>query len=210
MSNYCLDRQRKRFTLIAFLILGLGVIWFFSPGLPVLWGPWASAKEKAAGRALFEHEWQPNDPLAGGDGLGPVFNARSCVACHFQGGVGGGGPGNHNVTTFEVHPTRSQPNLRAGVVHAFATEPSYRESQAQVRGLFPIVKGSTQVIQGCSTVIPDFDPLHTDSVNTTALFGAGWIDRISEKAIKHNLTKQMVSNTARELKLDFNTIGAGR
>ena len=26
-----------------------------------------------------------------GDGIGPVFNAKSCVACHFQGGVGGAG-----------------------------------------------------------------------------------------------------------------------
>ena len=42
---------------------------------------------------MFEREWQPNDPLAHGDGLGPVFNAKSCAACHFQGGVGGGGWG---------------------------------------------------------------------------------------------------------------------
>jgi len=62
-------------------------LWVWSPGLPVLWGPSASAKDIAAGRELFEHEWTPNDPLAAGDGLGPVFNDRSCVACHFQGGV---------------------------------------------------------------------------------------------------------------------------
>src|SRR6266851_4879420 len=36
-----------------------------------------------AGQTLFLHEWTPRDPLAaGGDGLGPVFNATSCVACH--------------------------------------------------------------------------------------------------------------------------------
>ena len=41
-----------------------------------------------AGARLFEHRWTKNDPLAsGGDGLGPVFNANSCVACHFQGGT---------------------------------------------------------------------------------------------------------------------------
>ena len=46
----------------------------------------------AKGHELFEHVWTPNDPLAGtGDGLGPVFNASSCLACHRQGGIGGSG-----------------------------------------------------------------------------------------------------------------------
>ena len=50
-------------------------------------------EQVTAGRALFEHEWVPHDPLAPeGDGLGPVFNAASCVACHHQSGPGGGGP----------------------------------------------------------------------------------------------------------------------
>src|SRR5438445_2952874 len=57
------------------------------------------------GRALFEHEWKPNDPLAnGGDGLGPVFNAKSCVACHMQNGTGGSGGVAQNVTTFALRP----------------------------------------------------------------------------------------------------------
>jgi CxxC motif-containing protein (DUF1111 family) len=32
-----------------------------------------------------------------GDGLGPLFNAESCVACHVQGGTGGAGPNEVNV-----------------------------------------------------------------------------------------------------------------
>ena len=32
--------------------------------------------EAAAGKKLFMHEWTVNDPLSGGDGLGPVFNAK--------------------------------------------------------------------------------------------------------------------------------------
>ncbi len=37
----------------------------------------------AQGRALFEREWQPSDSRThGGDGLGPVYNDTSCVACH--------------------------------------------------------------------------------------------------------------------------------
>src|SRR5436305_11964775 len=70
-----------------------------------------------AGEELFKHEWKPNDPLcAGGDGLGPVFNASSCVACHNQGGPGGAGGVAHNVTMFTVRDPGQPP--REGVVHA--------------------------------------------------------------------------------------------
>jgi CxxC motif-containing protein (DUF1111 family) len=37
-----------------------------------------------------------------GDGLGPVYNERSCSACHNQGGIGGGGPGDKNVDVLSV------------------------------------------------------------------------------------------------------------
>lgn len=52
----------------------------------------------AIGRALFVRTWTAWDPRAapGGDGLGPMFNASSCVACHNQGAVGGGGPKEKN------------------------------------------------------------------------------------------------------------------
>jgi len=39
------------------------------------------------GRDLFERVWEP-DKTGDGDGLGPLFNERSCVACHLLGGVG--------------------------------------------------------------------------------------------------------------------------
>ena len=48
------------------------------------------------GRQLFQRQWSPRLPSLGGDGLGPLFNARSCVACHHQGGVGGGGDSRFN------------------------------------------------------------------------------------------------------------------
>src|SRR3954454_4457536 len=51
-----------------------------------------SAEAVAAGSMLFRHEWTERDSLAAGDGLGPVFNARSCVECHNQSGPGGSGP----------------------------------------------------------------------------------------------------------------------
>ena len=54
--------------------------------------------EKISGAELFAREWLPNDPRShGGDGLGPVFNDSSCIACHNQAGAGGGGPKSKNV-----------------------------------------------------------------------------------------------------------------
>jgi CxxC motif-containing protein (DUF1111 family) len=50
------------------------------------------------GRDLFAREWKPDDPRChGGDGLGPVYNETSCVACHGQGSPGGAGPVGMNV-----------------------------------------------------------------------------------------------------------------
>ncbi len=39
--------------------------------------------EMKRGEILFTKEWVPHDPLShAGDGLGPVYNDTSCVACH--------------------------------------------------------------------------------------------------------------------------------
>jgi len=51
------------------------------------------------GAELFSREWVVDDERsAHGDGLGPLYNAPSCVACHNQGGTGGGGGTEANVT----------------------------------------------------------------------------------------------------------------
>lgn len=58
-----------------------------SPPVPL---PWLNAEEKArfeAGRELFEFRFTPRD------GLGPVFNGRTCEACHHTPSIGGHGPG---------------------------------------------------------------------------------------------------------------------
>src|SRR3954469_13809266 len=94
------ERSRVRPAHWVVLALALAPVW-----KAVEWarrpGPKAvTAQAVAAGRELFAHEWAPKDPLTRGDGLGPVFNARSCVECHSQGGAGGGGPVSKNVTVF--------------------------------------------------------------------------------------------------------------
>jgi CxxC motif-containing protein (DUF1111 family) len=56
--------------------------------------------EDAAGRGreLFERSWVKDDPRGhGGDGLGPVFNGRSCVDCHNLGGPGGAGAADRDI-----------------------------------------------------------------------------------------------------------------
>ena len=58
------------------------------------------------GAELFMKEWTPGEPSThGGDGLGPVYNDTSCVACHNLGGVGGAGPKNKNVQLISASVT---------------------------------------------------------------------------------------------------------
>jgi CxxC motif-containing protein (DUF1111 family) len=157
------------------------VAWLRSPR-PQTFGP-AMAEE---GEKLFKHEWTPHDPLAnGGDGLGPVYNATSCVACHSRGGVGGSGGLDNNVTTFTVQ--RGPGPARQGVVHAHAVGP-YQETLSQVDPDLParshprvdqlvLVAGSSKgrihMPQG----------VHVSQRNTPALFGANLIDAIPDREI---------------------------
>ncbi len=210
MRKLPLHQQRKWFALGLAVVLGLGLAWTFSPGLPVMFGPYASASTKQAGYELFMHEWQPNDPLAHGDGLGPVFNDKSCVACHNQGGVGGGGDNSHNVSTFTVLANSRDGEFHEGTIHANASDPRFTESFELVRNRFPVIKGGTRVEGHCSYMVADVDPLQHGSVQSTALFGAGWIDRISPKAISSNRRGNLISGALREMKLEFDTIPAGR
>ncbi|WP_435017283.1 di-heme oxidoredictase family protein [Tundrisphaera sp. TA3] len=198
--------------------LGLGLTaavaglltWVASPGLPIWWAPRASASAKAAGLALFEHEWTPHDPLAKGDGLGPVFNGRSCVACHFQGGVGGGGNNKQNVRSFMALPTKDRPDLSGGLIHAFAVENKFLEGDKKLRKMFPIIPGSVTVSGDCRVFTRDFDPLRTESVNSTALFGAGWIDRLSGKTIYQHGLRKAVAKVGREVTGEFGGVLPGR
>lgn len=54
------------------------------------------------GRALFEREWQSRNPNLGNDGLGPLHNAKSCAACHHQGGLGGSGDARFNAKSIGI------------------------------------------------------------------------------------------------------------
>jgi len=165
---------------------------------------WRSAKPQPtdpgmaqAGEVLFKHEWKPRDPLsASGDGLGPVFNATSCVACHNQGGIGGAGGLTHNVTTFTVRPINGVGKAREGVVHARSTK--YQETLAQVHFSLP------EIAQPPLAMLVDLPSrqnverlmfpqgVHISQRNTPALFGAKLIDEIPERAIIANERREQL------------------
>ena len=58
------------------------------------------------GKELFEREWPSRNPRLGSDGLGPLHNAKSCVACHHQGGVGGSGDARFNAKSIGIEKMR--------------------------------------------------------------------------------------------------------
>jgi CxxC motif-containing protein (DUF1111 family) len=141
----------------------------------------------AAGEALFRHEWTPHDPLTKGDGLGPVFNARSCLECHNQGGAGGGGPIDKNVTVYGIaagQDTRGIPPV--GVVHQKAVKKDFQETLNQVDARLPASPSIPleTLLDRSRPAVPT--GLVVTQRNTPALFGAGLLDAVSEDMlIKH-------------------------
>jgi CxxC motif-containing protein (DUF1111 family) len=77
------------------LMVGIGVCGVaYVASKPAVADPAAVAR----GYEIFNREWLPNDPRShGGDGLGPVYNETSCVACHNSGGSGGAGSTSKNI-----------------------------------------------------------------------------------------------------------------
>jgi CxxC motif-containing protein (DUF1111 family) len=148
-----------------------------------------------AGEGLFLHEWKPNDPLAhGGDGLGPVYNANSCVFCHIQPGPGGSGGLRANVTTFvNTHPAPGQP--REGVVHSRAVR--FQENLQQVDPTLPPLAQPSlsqlvNIPNSGNHCIATPRTVHVSQRNTPALFGAKLIDEIPERVILANERAQQL------------------
>jgi CxxC motif-containing protein (DUF1111 family) len=147
-----------------------------------------------AGEELFLHEWKPKDPLSpNGDGLGPVYNATSCVACHNQVRPGVGGGLEHNVTAFTVRIKDETP--REGVVHAFGID--QRETLQDVHMSLPAISQPTLdqlvVLQGRENHCLSFPRgVHLSQRNTPALFGAKLIDEIPDRIIVAGARSQHV------------------
>jgi CxxC motif-containing protein (DUF1111 family) len=131
---------------------------------------------------LFSHDWTVNDPLAQGDGLGPVYNATSCAECHSLGGTGGGGHTNHNVTVYGlVHPhPRGLP--QSGVVHQKAVARTLQETLDLVHPSLPH-RPSIPLSVLTDRKAPRLRDVVITQRNTPALFGAGLLDGISDDVI---------------------------
>jgi CxxC motif-containing protein (DUF1111 family) len=146
------------------------------------------------GKMLFTHEWTVNDPLCPkGDGLGPVFNATSCAQCHFQGGLGGSGGPNHNVTTFlKLGAKLGQP--LQGVIHASAIAPDFQESlvlanpelPGLIRPTLEQIRQAEEKLAAARCGAPQTSPIEISQRNTPALFGAKLIDDLPEQVILAN------------------------
>lgn len=133
--------------------------------------PGLTAEELAVfhqGKALFQHDMTVEE------GLGPTFNARSCVACHFQGGVGGGEAGiANNVTHFGAQTEGRFIDLfeHGGPVLQKQSWLSEGMPEGDICGLMPDV-----LPVGARDLI-------TSQRHTPPIFGFGLIDAIADKDI---------------------------
>ena len=191
-------------------------IWFV---LLISTGVARAGDTQTPGRELFDREWLQNDPLSGnGDGLGPMFNARSCAACHHQQGSGGGGGTQHNVDLLTLvdfngsgsGPSRSSleklhPGFRTAnsvTLHALSNQQSYGSYRSALLGTgrpkirSVSVKRNTE--RGRDLIEWGAFLLQQSQRNTPSLFGAGLIDKISDAALaeleKENLERLKLSN----------------
>src|SRR5262249_8988627 len=158
------------------------------------------------GRTLFNHDWTANDPLAKGDGLGPVFNATSCLGCHNQGGAGGGGPVAQNVTVYGLVGENLKKVPPSGVVHQRAVKPEFQETLNPGQAGLPKTPSIPLAELTDRSRSRPADVVVTQR-NTPALFGDGLIDAVSDETLlahqrEHSTAARLVGlNGARDPKV---------
>ena len=149
------------------------------------------SREYYEARALFEKLWEPGEASpSGGDGVGPLYNERSCVGCHFLGGTGGAGDNLKSVTILSVVPGSQAPGGRRPV---FQGELEQLHPGLRNRSSVVLHQHSTKMTDEARlTDIRTYDFIQTrDEIfaigksqrSTPALFGAGRIDAIPDKAV---------------------------
>lgn len=123
------------------------------------------------GRQLFEQDWPTVHPSTGRDGLGPLFNARSCVACHHQGGVGGGGDSRFNANTIAIDGFKASGNiaLRSMNNQQFAAifagfHPGFVNNSADISSSFALAHhgGSTEYAQRRGSILAGIQAAFSD------------------------------------------------
>ena len=165
------------------------------------------------GAELFAREWLPGDSKgSGGDGLGPVYNETSCLACHHQGGPGGAGPTSTNVQILTaprpgrgVHPPGElHPGFKTSqsiVLHRYGVDPEYMRKRLSLL----VDDNFVHMAESVETEIQQVQALigfgsggfgsrlgggtivkngmTLSQRNPPALFGVGRIDAIPEKVL---------------------------
>jgi CxxC motif-containing protein (DUF1111 family) len=162
------------------------------------------------GAELFEREWLPATPgVPGPDGLGPVYDETSCIACHNQGGPGGAGPKSTNVeilstsartrkdteSAAEHHPGFRDAN--SVVLHRFGVHPVYKEwrlkllGQERIANMVESVESEIKQVQLMEDPpsrtrvrgLPLTNGLLRSERNPPALFGVGLIDALADDVL---------------------------
>lgn len=188
---------------VAFGVFSIGIAWAAEdqPSRDVL----------AQGAELFAKEWVPVESKGpGGDGLGPVYNETSCIACHHQGGPGGAGPTSMNVEILTAsarplnglnaaafHPGFATKN--SVILHRFGVDPRYKawrldllvdertaDMAKSAETELEQIQGLVQASSGRTGLLAGLaaeNKMTLSKRNPPPLFGAGLIDAISKEVI---------------------------
>jgi CxxC motif-containing protein (DUF1111 family) len=137
------------------------------------------------GKELFVRNWIPHDPRSrDGDGLGPVYNATSCVACHHVGGTGGAGFKQSNVQILTPFlnggQDRNDKRLREILV---GIHPDFATKGSIVLHRFGLDARYAGWRAGAIAAMGPFR-MTVSERNTPPLFGAGLIDAIPDDVIE--------------------------
>jgi CxxC motif-containing protein (DUF1111 family) len=172
-----------------------------------------SEETLSQGRELFARAWIPRDIRShGGDGLGPVYNERSCLGCHNQGGPGGAAGADRNIEiitagsdafpAFGAFYTFGMSFGAAGFQYKFTSNPKPLQSPA------PNPADLAQIHAGFrdapSVVLHRFGPdadyrtwrervtgphgaifIRASQRNPTPLFGLGLIDALPDEVLEN-------------------------
>jgi CxxC motif-containing protein (DUF1111 family) len=156
----------------------------------------------AEGKKLFVREWEAGKPASpGGDGLGPMFNARSCAACHKLGGVGGAGPNeDSNVRLMTVVPVDPNPSELADHKEKLSqVHPSFVPGGKRLQTAFILHRFGTdetyasfekKVMEGHAAGSPQDWAIRISQRNTPPVFGAGLIDAVTPEMLRELVKTQ--------------------
>jgi CxxC motif-containing protein (DUF1111 family) len=166
------------------------------------------------GRELFERVWVKDDPRShGGDGLGPVFNGSSCMACHNLGGSGGAGTSDKNIEivtaadgsgdymgysySFSMDFGTGRFEYRMGSAPQNPPQSQSRIDSRLLTAIHPGFQDARSVVLHRYGTDPTYNAwsesvpgvhglisLRISERNPPALFGAGRIDEVPDEAIE--------------------------